>query len=207
MSIITHTVAEIKTEYDAHARQWLAYPADVPLEEAFLWNAVEIFPAGREGWRAATLSALTRDVPAVAAWVDALIQGHPTNVPFIDRLLRGALLVRAGAVLALEIGRNGNPDYIAARVRSAATGREYNVFKNGNFWSCECDDYDNGRAWRMGYPRQTFAPAVPGLGTCCKHVAAVYLGSLVQAESQADAIESQAVSTGEYCQPYEDIYR
>lgn len=204
MSIVQHLIAETKTEYDRKHRQWLSYPAGLELEQAFLADAVEIFPAGKEGWRAATLSALTRDVPEVAAWVDALIQGHPNNPPFIDRLLKGALLVRDGHVLALEVGRGGNPDFIFARVRSSQGEREYHVY-HSLAWACECGDWDNGRAYIAGYPRATWAPHVAGQGVMCKHVLAVYLANQVQAESQAHEKPAR-MSDAEYLEPLEQIY-
>ena len=187
MSIVSPIIRETKTEYDRKHRQWLAYPAGLELEEAFLANAVEIFPAGREGERAARLAALEHDAPALALLVNALILAHPHG-PAIDRLLNGARLAANGRVYDLRVNRRPPAsDFICAYVGSQShPGRLYTVTRNLT-WQCTCADHDDGRAHVAGLYRPTYAPHVAGFGVMCKHCWSVELTVSLAAHRRAYA--------------------
>lgn len=170
MHTLTQLVKETKTEYNNSTRQWLVFPAELSETEALTAGKIIIFPAGIEGKRAAQLSALTSNAPAVAAVCESLI--HQVAAPgWIDRVIRAGYIVAKGDVL-LAPGRN----YITVRSQNQhKSSTEYLVQRRvGLGWFCQCHDWQDGREARF-YPRETFAPTIPGLGTMCKHCLAVLI--------------------------------
>ena len=67
-------IAESRVKYNRHERQWETWDASRDYEEAVIIGGLLVFPAGKEGKRAAMLSALTHDAPEVAAMVERLLK-------------------------------------------------------------------------------------------------------------------------------------
>jgi hypothetical protein len=113
-----------------------------------VFGGVTAFPAGQDGKRAALLSALTRDAPGGAAWVDALIiQPHPANGPLIGRALEAGSLVRDNLVSAKV-----TPDRKIIRAQAESQSRQgvvYTVTHN-IIWRCTCPDWRAGREYNRG---------------------------------------------------------
>jgi len=178
------TIADIKqsgkshVEYDRSGHAWLLGHPD---------GNILSFPAGDEGRIAAQMSALAHDAPDVALWIETLILAHPLE-SVRRRLVRAGFLIRDGHVEHLALSPLGGA-YVSARVRSSDGVRVYNVWRNLT-WQCDCQDWENGNAWRFGNKREHFAPVVRGLGVMCKHVWAVLIASELElAEAGAECPE------------------
>jgi len=196
-------LAQTKIEYNKSARLWEVWPGDYAA--ARLAGQVIAYPAGKDGQRAAQLSALTANAPAVAAETDALIQavtarGFPQA---IDRILKAGFLVARGAVrspraltapgsFVAEVARvesGGEPGLFYAVVcseGSASHGCEIG-------YSCECADCSNGVKLHVlppGHPDRpaTGAPYLPAFGYACKHALATYLAYRLQYDWQDEPI-------------------
>lgn len=182
-------VCETKAEYNQSTHQWLTYPAELTETEALTAGKVGVFPAGKEGKRAALLSALTANAPAVAAEVEHVINwatrmGQPD---LIDRAIRAGFIIARGQLYeARPIGERGSYITEVARVQSSQDPAEfYAVTRSpspGNLgrWGCECRDWRNGRARYVlseDNPEQpaTGAIYIKSLGVMCKHVLAVHI--------------------------------
>lgn len=181
---LPETSLQVKTDllFNPRARQWEVHN-----------GTVTRFPAGPAGKRAGQLYALEHDVPDVAADVAALIARYadqPQAQAIASRAVKAGFLVRDGHITALEVGRNGHPKFIRASVKSQRGEWRYLVLHNLT-WSCECEDWDNGDALRLGLPRRAGAPHIKGKGVACKHVLAVSL-KLSQLRREADRQREQA---------------
>ena len=184
----------IITQYNPKQKQWEIFPAHLTEDQARQAGQVIAFPAGKEGHRAAQLSALTAAAPAVAAQVDALIQAV-TRRHFpqaIDRILRAGLLAAQGKVCyPRPFAASGSYLGEVARIES---DREPGLFyavtqSNGSNThgieiglSCECADCANGVKLRVLCPGTAGRPAsgapfIPGFGYACKHTLAYYIAA------------------------------
>ena len=175
MNIVTEDVTVV--EYNRSARRWESRNGRV-------WA----FPAGPAGKRQAELYALGHDVPPVAADIEALIAryaDHEQAKAIADRLVKAGFLLRDGHLTALEVGRNGHPKFIRASVKSQSGEARY-IVQHNLTWTCECEDWENGDALRLGLPRRSGAPFIQGRGVACKHILTVSL-ALNQLRRQAEA--------------------
>lgn len=164
---MTIQLNETKVQYSRQARLWLTYPGEISEIEAICTGKVEIFPAGVEGRRAALLSALTNDAPAVAAECEVLIRSVAAP-GWIDRVIRAGFIVKNGDVLLAPF-----ENYVTVRSQNPKKRlSEYLVQRRVTGWMCQCGDWQNGREARF-YDRPAGAPTVRELGTMCKHAIAV----------------------------------
>ncbi len=196
-------LAQTKIEYNQSARLWEVWPGDYAA--ARLAGQVIAYPAGKAGQRAAQLSALTANAPAVAAETDALIQavtarGFPQA---IDRILKAGFLVARGAVRSPR-PLTGPYSFVgeAARVESDnEPGLFYAVvWSEGSAshgceigYSCECADCSNGVKLHVlppGHPDRpaTGAPYIPAFGYACKHALAACLAGKIAYDWPAEPI-------------------
>ena len=160
------TIAEIKAngkcalEYGPGTREWCVGRPD---------GKILTFPAGQEGKLAAQMSALTHDIPAAAAQIDALLQKHPNNKAIHNRLLRAGFILRDNPPELLHA------QHYRIQSQSNPLTKYITWFRNGES-HCMCKDWRGGNqlhtyGWEVKHP----APYLNGLGVACKHILAAYI--------------------------------
>jgi hypothetical protein len=193
-------------QYNRSAKLWELFQGNHA--EALQRGGIVAYPAGKEGKRAAQLSALTHDAPEVAAEVDAFIlamrqRGFGASV---DRAIRAGFIAAAGKVLhPRPMSDFGAFAGEVARVESTREpGENYAVTHNGTGYFCSCPDCNAGvkqRCLPLSSPdRPKFgAPFIPGFGYACKHAIAhcVAFRASVEPGDEADPFNGEPV-------PYSD---
>lgn len=148
-----------------------------------------IFDPRTEARRLIQLAELAQVDPALSGEVEAIARTYPGNDALHARAIRAGFLVTGEHVhaprgvddagsMAHEIARvDASPDSYA---EAYPVCFEPEAKPRARRWSCDCDDWRNGRA-RLTMSEdnpdrpKTGAPFIPDTGIVCKHILAVIL--------------------------------